>query len=128
MIKDRLNDSSDESENTLGPKIYDRNAGAIENNMNRTLGMYDPSQQDLASGIRGFNVQTAQMMGATGQPGENRKPFNMKSKRNLKLNTTNDGVEPWNKEQTSFEKAERSYSPRRVPNNDDSDDDVPREI
>ena len=47
MIKDRLNDSSDESENTLGPKIFDRNAGSIEN-MNRTLGMYDPSQQDLS--------------------------------------------------------------------------------
>ena len=91
--------------------------------------MYDPSQQDLASGIRGFNVQTAQMMGATSHPGEYRKPFNTKSKRNLKLNTTNDGVEPWNKEQTSFEKAERSYSPRRAQNNgDDSDDDVPREI
>jgi len=96
MIKDRLNDSSDESENTLGPKIFDPNQGGIENNMNRTLGMYDPSQPDF--GIRGVNMQTAAMMGATGQPSENRKPFNLKSKRNLKLNTTNDGVEPWNKE------------------------------
>ena len=42
MIKDRLNDSSDESDNTLGPRIIDKNAGKIEN-MNRTLGMYDPT-------------------------------------------------------------------------------------
>ena len=74
-------------------------------------------------------MQTAAMMGATGQPGERSKPFNTKSKRNLKLNTTNDGVEPWNKEQTSFEKAERHYSPRRrPPHEEDSDDDIPREI
>ena len=76
-----------------------------------------------------MNVQTAQLVAAAANaPQDGRKPFLM-SKRKAKMNTTNDGVEPWNKQKTSFERIDQNYSPMKLPPDvEDSDDEGPREI